>query len=166
MDSIRNQPWLNFFGQLIDAVRSYKKNTEQSKKVSIRLELFQQRFIDLSKLSTGDTFLSPGGLFCYQVVGPICRLYDREELPWPCCRIAFRGKEPSWNRIGRRLVADIAAKTKPSYYVLQIDPITRKPVIGMNGEPVYLVFTLFWVRLSEKRRLWWVTPPGKLKHLI
>jgi len=42
---------------------------------------------------------SPGGQFSFRVLGPCCRLFDREELPWPCCRLAWRSKEPSWRRI-------------------------------------------------------------------
>jgi hypothetical protein len=154
----------SLFGQLIDAVQGYiEKSKRLEKSARIRLELFRQRFVDLSELSTGDTFLSPGGLFRYRVVGPVCRLFDRETLPWPCCRIVgFKGKEPSWRRVGRRLVADIATRTKPSYFVVLVDPITRKPLLK-DGEIVSMIYTLYWVRLSEQKRLWWFTPSCKVK---
>ena len=60
-------------------------------------------------LETGSIHTSPGGQYSFRVIGPCCRLFDREELPWPCCRLAWRSKEPSWRRVGRRFVADLAA---------------------------------------------------------
>ncbi|BAY51628.1 hypothetical protein NIES2134_107800 [Thermostichus vulcanus NIES-2134] len=91
----------------------------------------------------GTRFHSPGYSFSYEVVGPCCRLFDREQLPWPCCRIAWRSKEPSWRRIGRRLVVDSATKRHPSYWVRHIETNTM------------MVITLYWVELPANDRQWW-----------
>ena len=77
---------------------------------------------------------SYGGQFSYKVIGPCCRLYDREELPWPCSRLAWRSKEPSWRRIGSRFVADMASRKCPSYSVQILEP---------GSKPVETVITLF-----------------------
>lgn len=98
----------------------------------------------LHPLQAGQIFHSPGGTCTYQVIGAVCLLYDRELLPWPCCRLSWRGKEPSWRRIGRRFVPDIAAKNSPSYVVKLID--------YPNAEPV--VKTLFWVKLEPDQQQW------------
>ena len=106
-------------------------------------------------LDPGTTFSSPGGSFFYQVQGPVCRLYDREELPWPCCRLSWRGKEPSWNRVGRRFVGDIAVKRYPSYAVKGIDRH------GVTWEDVYTDPTY---KLPAAVRKWWyanLPPAGK-----
>jgi len=97
-------------------------------------------------LPSGHLFYSPGGHFTYRVVGPCCRLFDRAELPWPCCRIQWRGKEPSWRRIGRRFVADIGAKRSPSYAVEILNQ-------EYGSEPVIL--TLYWEKLPAEVREWW-----------
>ena len=104
-------------------------------------------------LSPGTRFRSPGGSFSYEVIGPVCRLYDREELPWPCCRLQWKGKEPSWNRIGRRFVGDIAVKRFPSYSVRGTDRW------GHTWEAVYTDPTY---RLSAAKRGWWYSniPPA------
>ena len=47
----------------------------------------------------GKKIRSPGGSFVYEIQGPVCILYDREQLPWPCCSLQWRGKQPSWNRL-------------------------------------------------------------------
>ena len=60
-------------------------------------------------LKHGEIHSSVGGQYSFRVLGPCCRLYDRNELPWPCCRLSWRSKEPSWRRIGKRFVPDIAA---------------------------------------------------------
>ena len=103
-------------------------------------------------LSPGTSFRSPGGSFSYIVQGPVCRLYDREELPWPCCRLSWRGKEPSWRRVGRRFVADLGVTRFPSYSVIGIDRdgVTWESVIT---DPTYPL------TIQEKR--WWYsrTPP-------
>ncbi|MEM6424262.1 MAG: hypothetical protein AAGF66_12155 [Cyanobacteria bacterium P01_H01_bin.119] len=96
--------------------------------------------------STGHLFLSPGAHLTYRVVGPCCRLFDREQLPWPCCRIQWRGKEPSWRRIGRRFVPDLATKRFPSYSVEIVGP-------GHFGD--VFVITLFTAPLSDELRAWW-----------
>ncbi|MBD2460643.1 hypothetical protein H6G89_06255 [Oscillatoria sp. FACHB-1407] len=97
-------------------------------------------------LQFGDTFSSPGGHFTYRVIGPCCRLFDREELPWPCCRLEWRGKEPSWRRIGKRFVVDLSSKNSPSYSVQILEQ--HHP-----GEP--LVMTLYWVKLPLSLKEWW-----------
>lgn len=93
----------------------------------------------------GQIFYSSGGHFTYRVIGPCCRLFDREELPWPCCRIQWRGKEPSWRRIGKRFVPDLAVRSSPSYAV---------EVLGQeySGRSV---ITLYSVKLSPELKEWW-----------
>ncbi len=105
-------------------------------------------------LDPGSLFDSPGGSFSYQVLGPVCRLYDREQLPWPCCRLSWRGKEPSWRRVGCRLVADLAVRRFPSYAVRGTDRY------GNTWESVATDFTY---QLPERERVWWYAktpPPG------
>ena len=89
----------------------------------------------------GKKIRSPGGSFVYEVQGPVCRLYDREELPWPCCSLQWRGKQPSWRRIGRRFIADIAARRCPSYAVRGVDSA------GTQWEGVV---TLYMHRLNKE----------------
>lgn len=95
---------------------------------------------------SGHIFSSPGGHFSYQVIGPCCRLFDREELPWPCCRLAWRGKEPSWRRVGRRLIPDVATKNYPSYCV---------EILGRGRSQSPFVITLYLVKLSQPEKDWW-----------
>lgn len=102
-------------------------------------------------LPSGHTLHSPGGHFTYRVIGPCCRLFDRDELPWPCCRIQWRGKEPSWRRIGRRFVADLAVTRSPSYTV---------EILGQEPSRETLVLTLYWVKLTPALKDWWYA-----KHL-
>ena len=97
-------------------------------------------------LETGSIHTSPGGQYSFRVIGPCCRLFDREELPWPCCRLAWRSKEPSWRRVGRRFVADLAARRCPSYAVELLQPGSR---------PTATVLTLFPVHLSREMQEWW-----------
>lgn len=97
-------------------------------------------------LTHGSLHTSPGGQYSYRVLGPCCRLFDREELPWPCCRLAWRSKEPSWRRIGRRFVPDLAARRCPSYAVELLQPGSR---------PTTTVLTLFPQRLSPELQEWW-----------
>ena len=40
-------------------------------------------------LAHGSIHTSPGGQYSFRVIGSCCRLFDREELPWPCCRLAW-----------------------------------------------------------------------------
>ena len=99
-------------------------------------------------LSRGDAFASAGGRFTYVVSGPVCRLYDREELPWPSCSLVWRGKQPSWNRVGKRFVADLAAARCPSYAVVGLD------AYGNRWDDVV---TLYSDRLTTGLRQWWIT---------
>lgn len=72
-------------------------------------------------LPYGKKLRSPGGSFFYKVQGPCCMLFDREELPWPSCSLVWKGKQPSWNRVGRRFVPDLAASRCPAYSVRAAD---------------------------------------------
>lgn len=94
-------------------------------------------------LQPGQIFSSPGCHFTYRVIGACCPLFDREDLPYPCCRLEWRGKEPSWRRIGRRFVPDMAAKQSPSY------------VVEIVGQSQPLVLTLYWVKLPPAIKEWW-----------
>ena len=96
-------------------------------------------------LDHGSVHTSPGGQYSFRVIGPCCRLYDREELPWPCCRLAWRSKEPSWRRVGRRFVADMASRRCPSYSVELLQPGSR---------PTITVLTLFPQRFSSDMQEW------------
>ena len=90
-------------------------------------------------------FFSPGCHFSYRVIGPCCRLFDREQLPYPCCRLQWRGKEPSWRRIGKRFIVDLSTKKHPSYSV---------EILGQGLlEPI--VLTLYAVNLPEETKSWW-----------
>ncbi len=97
-------------------------------------------------LEHGSVHSSIGGQYSFRVIGPCCCLYDREELPWPCCRLSWKSKEPSWRRIGKRLVADIAAQKCPSYSVEIIQPGVR---------PTTTILTLFSLRLDSALQEWW-----------
>lgn len=107
-------------------------------------------------LQTGDVITSPGGSYSYQVIGAVCRLYDREELPYPCCRLQWQGKEPSWNRVGKRYVMDMSTRRQASYQVYLLSE-TGCPVKGrLNGLTVELVLTLFWqAALTIEQQRWW-----------
>ena len=96
-------------------------------------------------LEPGQIITSPGCHFSYRIVGPCCRLFDREQLPWPCCRLQWRGKEPSWRRIGRRFTIDLSTMTHPSYCV---------EIVGQGSqEPI--VITLYSVSLPKIVKEWW-----------
>ena len=97
-------------------------------------------------LAHGSLHTSPGGQYSYRVLGPCCRLFDREELPWPCCRIAWRSKEPSWRRVGRRFVPDLAARRCPSYAVELLQPGSRL---------THTVITQVPQRLNPALQEWW-----------
>ena len=97
-------------------------------------------------LAHGSIHTSPGGQYSFRVIGSCCRLFDREELPWPCCRLAWRSKEPSWRRVGRRFVADVAARRCPSYVVELLQP---------GSKPTVTVLTLFSQRLTPGLQEWW-----------
>ena len=99
-------------------------------------------------LPTGTVISSPGGHFSYRILGACCRLFDRDELPWPCCRIQWRSKEPSWRRIGKRFVPDLATKRFPSYIVEILDhEYSRDP----------FVLTLYWLKFPSDIQNWWYT---------
>ncbi len=93
---------------------------------------------------------SPGGQFRYRIIGPCCRLFDREQLPWPCCRIQWHSKEPSWRRIGNRFVPDMAAKRYPTYSV---------ELVGYGNTSEATLLTLYTDRLSAQAQDWWYTRP-------
>lgn len=104
----------------------------------------------------GHRVRTPGKQFTYTVIGPVCRLYDRDELPYPICSLQWKGKAPSWNRIGKRLIPDVACKRNPSYSV----------ILDYEGAQFEKVITLYWVPLSDTERQWWVTPSCKLQHYL
>jgi len=104
-------------------------------------------------LAAGSLQTSPGGQYSYRVLGPCCRLFDREDLPWPCCRLSWRSKEPSWRRVGRRFVPDLAARRCPSYAVELLQPGSR---------PTLTVITLFPQRLSPELQEWWYSKQPRL----
>ncbi|WP_347278029.1 hypothetical protein [Alkalinema sp. FACHB-956] len=97
-------------------------------------------------LESGHILLSPGCHYTYRIIGPCCRLFDREQLPYPCCRIEWHGKEPSWRRIGKRYVPDMATKGSPSYSV---------EIVGQEHRTKPMVITLYSVKLSPEQREWW-----------
>ena len=97
-------------------------------------------------LEYGSVHTSAGGQFSFRVIGPCCRLFDREELPWPCSRLAWKSKEPSWRRIGSRFVPDIAARRCPSYAVELLQP---------GSKPTETLLTLFPNRFSADMQEWW-----------
>lgn len=103
---------------------------------------------------TGKFLRSPAGSFVYQVIGPCCQLFDREELPWPSCNIRWKGKQPSWNRVGKRFVPDLAASRCPSYYVMARD---------LHGDQWNQVLTIYQNRLDGEEKRWWYSkvPSGK-----
>ena len=97
-------------------------------------------------LRIGKKIQSPGGSFVYEIQGPVCVLYDRDQLPWPSCSLQWKGKQPSWNRQGRRFVADLAASRCESYWVKGED------AAGNTWEQV---LTLFQSRLTRQEKDWW-----------
>ena len=94
-------------------------------------------------LSFLETVTSPGGSFVYQIQGAVCRLYDRSDLPFPCCSLKWRGKQPFWNRVGKRFVADLSTSRNPSYSVVLV------------GSDRSFVVTFGWIRLLPKEQEWW-----------
>lgn len=97
-------------------------------------------------LVPGKKVRSPGGTFVYEIQGPCCILYDRDELPWPSCSLAWKGKQPSWNRQGRRFVPDLAASRCEAYSVKAVD------MWGCEWEQV---LTMYDRRLSRREKDWW-----------
>jgi hypothetical protein len=124
--------------------------------MTLPMELLSPPLAEMSHPLPPDTvFASPGGHFVYQVIGPCCPLFDREQLPWPCCRLQWRGKEPSWRRIGRRFVPDLASRKHPSYYVEILGQGTTEP----------LVLTLHSVNLAQPLKDWWLAEKPKHQQL-
>ncbi|WP_264324264.1 hypothetical protein [Romeriopsis navalis] len=97
-------------------------------------------------LQYGEIIHSPGCHFTYRVIGPCCRLFDRETLPWPSCRIEWHSKEPSWRRIGKRYVADMATRNSPSYSV---------EIVGQEGKRDPIEITVYAIKLTPAQREWW-----------
>jgi hypothetical protein len=104
------------------------------------------RTASLHPLPTGEIIQSPGCHYTYRIIGPCCRLFDRDTLPWPCCRMEWRGKEPSWRRVGKRFVVDMATRQSPSYSV---------EILGQEGKKEPTIVTLYSVKLSPEQRVWW-----------
>ena len=102
---------------------------------------------------TGSVQSSYGGQYSYKVIGPCCRLYDREELPWPCSRLAWRSKGPSWRRIGSRFVADMASRNCPSYSVQILEPGSKpvETVIISLPPSMKVAFFCKWINLNFSR---------------
>ena len=100
----------------------------------------------------GKKLRSPGGSFFYEVQGPCCVLYDREQLPWPSCRLSWKGKEPSWNRVGKRFVPDLAASRCPAFSVKAHDAW---------GDTWDQVLVIYHDRLEgELKRSWYAKVPA------
>lgn len=87
-------------------------------------------------LTHGDRFsVCKGSLFVYESLGPVCRLYDREELPWPSCSLQWRGKQPSWRREGPRYTRDLGAKNAPSYNTKLVGhKVSKVFIVNEQGE--------------------------------
>lgn len=98
-------------------------------------------------LKPGDKFMSPGCNFEYEIIGACCLLYDREQLPYPSCSLSFRGKQPSWKRVGKRFVPDIGTS---KYEVYQVALINR---FGEYAGYYYWVFT--YKDMGEDLKQWW-----------
>lgn len=100
----------------------------------------------LPTLKTGDRFKSPGCSFEYEVIGACCQLFDRENLPYPSCNIQWKGKQPSWRRIGKRFIPDIGSKNLECYSV---------KLLGYQNfsETKVWVFT-YWA-MSDELKKWW-----------
>lgn len=90
----------------------------------------------------GDLFsVCEGSHFLYRSEGLVCRLYDREELPWPCCSLAWKGKSPSWNRQGIRFTRDLGAKNAPSYNSTLVKHSVEKVfIVNPGGDCVLNTF--------------------------
>lgn len=102
----------------------------------------------------GKWIRSPGQNFAYKIEGAVCRLYDREELPWPCCSLQWKGKQPSWNRIGKRFVPDLAASQCHSYAVTGFDRF---------GNSWKQILTIYYYRLTRDEKNWWITKKPIMK---
>jgi hypothetical protein len=60
--------------------------------------------------------------------------------------LEWRSKEPSWRRVGKQLVVDMATRNSPSYSV---------EILGQEGKKAAIVITLYSVKLSPEQREWW-----------
>lgn len=119
----------------------------------LKAVILNQGMMLVNKLALGDSVLvegqilhSPGGTFAYQVIGPCCRLYDREQLPWPSCSINWLGKQPSWRRVGRRFILDVGTKNHPTYVVR---------LLGQESTAEPILLTLYSIDLSTAEKEWW-----------
>lgn len=130
---------------ILFATKAYLATGKNIKLHLLRLEAAPFLKLKSHPRKPGQLFKSPGGTFKYRVVGAVCRLYDRNFLPYPCCRLSWFGKEPFWNRRGKRFVPDIAVKRSPSYCVQLVDYPEAEP----------FVMTLYWVKLSDRKQQWW-----------
>ena len=122
----------------------------------VRSVLSERQNVD-ALMEHGSIYPSEGGQFSFRVIGPCCRLFDREELPWPCSRLAWRSKEPSWRRVGCRFVADIAARRCPSYSVEILQP---------GNKPTKTVLTLFSRRFTSDMQEWWYSRHPRSKNKL
>ncbi len=122
----------------------------------MNLDLSEKDFSN-SIMEHGTVHLSEGGHYSFRIVGPCCRLFDREELPWPCSRIAWKSKEPSWRRIGSRLVPDIAARRCPSYSIELLQP---------GSKPITTIITLFSKRFSPNMQEWWYSKHPRSREAL
>lgn len=104
----------------------------------------------LAMMRSGDVISSPAGGFIYTLQGAVCRLFDREELPWPSCSLQWKGKQPSWNRVGCRFVPDMASRRFQSYSVTGID--------AWGSEWVGVMTMYFEPQLSKAEARWWYHP--------
>lgn len=116
-------------------------------------------------LEHGQIISSPGRHFNYRVIGPCCRLFDREQLPYPCCRLQWRGKEPSWRRIGKRFVLDMATRGHPTYSVEILEQGgDRRFGAPEPGEP--LLLTLYWIKLPQPIQEWWYSDRVRYRNSL
>ena len=97
-------------------------------------------------LEHGSVHASPGGQYSFRVIGPCCRLFDREELPWPCCRLAWRSKEPSWRRVGADLCQIWLPGVAPH---IRLSCSSRALALHLR------LLTLFSMRLTPELQEWW-----------
>ncbi|MDX2241158.1 MAG: hypothetical protein NW224_10785 [Leptolyngbyaceae cyanobacterium bins.302] len=112
-------------------------------------------------LEHGQIISSPGCHFSYRVIGACCRLFDREQLPYPCCRLQWRGKEPSWRRIGKRFVLDMATRGRPTYSVEILEQGgDRRFTTQKSTEP--LLLTLYWIKMPQPMNEWWYS--DRVRH--
>ena len=134
--------WLSYFNPKIPTFPPTRLRAES---VCLQSNYNSRRQLESGLLRDGDMFSSPGGQFIYRVVGgPVCLLYDRERLPWPSCSLDWRGKQPSWRRIGKRLIPDIAGKNSACYMVKLV-----------NHEGPAEAKVLSWVQLDPELKRWW-----------